>query len=92
MSTETIYNCIYATRVGELRYELIACLRHAHNKRVPRSKGQDRRGQIPEMLIIHVHPPKIEDRQFPGHWNGGRIKGEANARAVWGPWSSAPAA
>ena len=82
VSTETIYNCIYATRMGELRYELIACLRHAHNMRVPGSKGQDRRGQIPDMLIIYVRPPKIEDRQFPGHLKGDRIKGEANARAV----------
>ena len=68
VSHETIYNCIYALPVGELRKELIATLRHAHNKRVPRSKGQDRRGKIPDMLSIHVRPPEIEDRQFPGHW------------------------
>lgn len=47
VSHETIYNCIYAQPVGELRKDLIACLRHAHNQRVPRCKGQDRRGQIP---------------------------------------------
>ena len=45
---ETIYNCIYAQPVGELRKDLIACLCHAHNKRVPRSKGQERRCQIPD--------------------------------------------
>jgi len=82
VSHETIYNCIYAQPVGELRKELIACLRHAHNKRVPRSKGQDRRGHIPDMLSIHVRPPEIEDRQFPGHWEGDLIKGEGNASAV----------
>ena len=82
VSTETIYNCIYAQPVGELRKELIATLRHAHNKRMPRSKGQDRRGQIPDMLSIHVRPPEIEDRQFPGHWEGDLIKGAANASAV----------
>ncbi len=70
VSHETIYNCIYAQPVGELRKELIASMRQAHNKRVPRSKGQDRRGQIPDMLSIHVRPPEIEDRQFPGHWEG----------------------
>ena len=47
MSHETIYNCIYAQPVGALRRDLIACLRHAHNKRVSRSKGADRRWQIP---------------------------------------------
>lgn len=79
---ETIYNCIYAQPVGELKRELIATLRHAHNKRVPRSKGQDRRGQIPDMVSIHLRPPEIEDRQFPGHWEDDLIKGAANASAV----------
>lgn len=82
VSHETIYNCIYAMPVGELRKELIATLWHAHNKRVPRSKGKDRRGQIADMLNIHVRPPAIEDRQFPGHWEGDMIKGEGNASAV----------
>lgn len=82
VSHETIYNCIYAQPVGELRKELIANLRQARNKRTPRSKGQDRRGQIPDMLSIHVRPPEIEDRQFPGHWEGDLIKGAANASAV----------
>lgn len=82
VTRETIYNCIYAQPVGELKRELIATLRHAHNKRVPRSKGQDRRGQIPDMVSIHVRPPEIEDRQFPGHWEGDLIKGAANASAV----------
>jgi IS30 family transposase len=50
VSTETIYRCIYAQPVGELRKELIASLRQARNKRVPRSKGQDRRGHIPDQL------------------------------------------
>ena len=82
VSHETIYNCIYAQPVGELRKDLIACLRQANNKRTPRSKGQDKRGQIPDMLSIQVRPPEIEDRQFPGHWQGDLIKGEANASAV----------
>ena len=82
VSHETIYHCTYAMPVGELRKELIASLRHAHNKRLPRSKGKDRRGQIPGMLSIHVRPPEIEDRQFPGHWEEDLIKGEGNASAV----------
>jgi IS30 family transposase len=34
------------------------------------------------MVSIHVRSPEIEDRQFPGHWEGDLIKGAANARAV----------
>jgi transposase, IS30 family len=82
VSHETIYNCIYAQPVGELKRELIACLRQAKNKRVPRGKGQDRRGQIADMISIHVRPPDIKDRQFPGHWEGDLIKGAGNASAV----------
>ena len=82
VSHETIYNCIYAQPVGELRKELIATLRQAKNKRLPRSKGKDRRGQIPDMLSIHMRPPEVEDRQFPGHWEGDLIKGAGNASAV----------
>ena len=52
VSTETIDRCIYAQPVGERRKELIANLRQALNKPVPRSKGQDRRGHIPDQPVI----------------------------------------
>lgn len=39
VSHETIYICIYAQPVGELKHELIATLLHAHNKHLHRSKG-----------------------------------------------------
>lgn len=66
----------------QIALELIATLRHAHNRRLPRSKGEDRRGQIPDMGSIHVRPPEIEDRQFSGHWEGDLIKGSVKASAV----------
>lgn len=68
VSHETIYTCIYAQPKGELRRELIACLRMARAKRWPRSRGTDRRGEIADLLSIHVRPPQINERQFPGHW------------------------
>ena len=82
VSHETIYNVIYAQPRGELRRELIACLRLARTKRWPRSRGEDRRGQMADLLSIHVRPPDIEDRQFPGHWEGDLIKGAGNLSAV----------
>lgn len=81
-SHETIYNVIYAQPRGELKRELIACLRMARLKRWPRSRGEDRRGQIADLLSIHLRPPEIEDRQFPGHWEGDLIKGAGNLSAV----------
>jgi IS30 family transposase len=79
---ETIYTAIYALPVGELRKELIICLRQGKTTRRPRSGGVDRRGQIPDMVNIHVRPPEIEDRLMPGHWEGDLIKGKANASSV----------
>ena len=79
---ETIYTAIYALPVGELRKELIVCLRQGKTTRRPRLGGVDRRGQIPEMVSIHVRPPEIEDRLMPGHWEGDLIKGKANASSV----------
>lgn len=65
VSTETIYNCIYPQPVGELKLRTGGfCLRHAHNKRVPRSKGQDRRGQIPDMLTFTFARPRLEPDSF----------------------------
>ncbi|MBP2271447.1 IS30 family transposase [Pseudomonas sp. BP6] len=49
---ETIYNAIYALPVGELRKELIICLRQGKTARRPRSGGVDRRGQC--LVRSHV--------------------------------------
>jgi IS30 family transposase len=49
VSHETIYNAIYAQPRGELRRQLIACLRRGRSTRMPRTRGDDRRGQISEM-------------------------------------------
>jgi IS30 family transposase len=78
----TIYTAIYAQPRGELRRQLIACLRHGHNTRMSRTRGTDRRGQIPDMVSIHVRPPEIEDRLLPGHWEGDFIKGAGNQSSV----------
>jgi IS30 family transposase len=82
VSHETIYTAIYAQPRGELRRQLIACLRHGHSTRMPRTRGTDRRGQIPDMVSIHVRPPEIEDRLLPGHWEGDFIKGAGNHSSV----------
>lgn len=82
VSHESIYTCIYAQPRGELKKELLCCLRQAHAKRWPRSKGPDRRGEISDLLSIHMRPPEVEERQLPGHWEGDLIKGANNASAI----------
>ena len=65
VSHETIYTALYAMPRGGLRKDLIACLRHGRAKRRPRSRGQDRRGQISDMLSLHVRPPRSRIASFP---------------------------
>lgn len=79
---ETIYNAIYALPVGQLRKELIHCLRQGKSTRRPRRGEVDRRGQIPDMVSIHLRPPEVDTREMPGHWEGDLIKGKNNGSAV----------
>jgi IS30 family transposase len=82
VSHETIYTAIYAHPRGELRRQLIACLRRGHRARMSRTRGTVRRWQIPNMISIHLRAPEIEDRVMPGHWEGDFIKGEGNRSSV----------
>lgn len=81
-SHEAIYNALYVMPRGTLKKELIACLRQGNGKRRPRSRGKDRRGQLPDLVNIHLGPPEIEDRLMPGHWEGDLIMGAGNQSAV----------
>jgi IS30 family transposase len=81
-SHETIYQAIYAMPRGELRAEVVALLRFGHAKRRPRTRGKDRRGQIPDIVSIHHRPAEIDRRLVPGHWEGDTIKGRYNRSAV----------
>lgn len=49
---------------------------------MPRSRGEDQRGQMANKLSIHMRPPEVADRQFPSHWEGDLIKGAGNLSAV----------
>jgi IS30 family transposase len=81
-SHETIYQAIYAMPRGELRAEVVALLRFGHAKRRPRTRGKDRRGQIPNIVSIHDRPAEIAEKLVPGHWEGATIKGRYNRSAV----------
>ena len=70
VSRETIYSSIYLMPRGELRTEVIGWLRFGHAKRRPRARGEDRRGQIPEMVSIHDRPPEVDERLVPGPLGG----------------------
>jgi len=79
---ETIYVALYALPRGELRRDLLACLRQEHQTRRPRSAGTARKDRIAEELRIAARPEDVAERQIPGHWEGDFIKGAFNRSAV----------
>jgi IS30 family transposase len=82
LSAETIYAALYVLPRGTLRSELLTALRQARKARRPRSRGADRRGQIPNMTPIAARPADVTTRTVPGHWEGDLIKGARNGSAV----------
>ncbi len=82
VSHETIYHTLYAMPRGELRRELIACLRWSRDKRRSKTRAADGRGHIAEMQSIHLRPPEVADKLIPGHWEADLIKGAMNRSSV----------
>lgn len=82
MSHEAIYAAIYALPRGELRRELIGCLRHAKPARGRKPKGGELRGKLVGMTNIKDRPEEIEGRLVPGHWEGDLILGARGASAI----------
>lgn len=82
VSHETLYTYLYVLPRGGLRKELLSYLRQHHKSRRPRSRGVDRRGQIPEMISIEERPVEMADRSVPGHWESDLIMGKGNRTAL----------
>jgi IS30 family transposase len=80
VSHEAIYQAIYAVPRGELRRELLACLRQGKPQRGRRPKDGERRGRICDS--IRERPAAVDGRLVPGHWEGDLIKGAGNRSSV----------
>jgi len=81
VSHEAIYQSLYVQGRGEPRRELAACLRTGRAVRRPRGR-LERRGQIPDKVMISERPAEAEDRAVPGHWEGDLILGKGNRSAI----------
>ena len=81
ISHETIYKSLFVQGRGELRNELTRCLRSGRTKRRPRGR-LERRGQIPDKVMISDRPAEVADRAVPGHWEGDLIMGKDNDSAI----------
>jgi len=81
VSPETIYQSLYVQGRGALRKELAACLRTGRAIRRNRSRIE-RRGTIPDKVMISERPAAVADRAVPGHWEGDLIIGAGSRSAV----------
>lgn len=79
---ETIYTYLYVLPRGSLRKALLSHLRQHRKTRRPRSRGNDRRGQIPDMISIEERPVEVAERIIPGHWEGDLIQGAHHQSAL----------
>jgi transposase, IS30 family len=84
VSAETIYQSLYVQARGGLRRELTAHLRTGRSIRKPRRRDGERRGRIPDAVMISRRPPEIEDRAVPGHWEGDLIMGSTASNSAVG--------
>lgn len=82
VSHQAIYTALYALPRGELRRELLACLRQDKPSRGRKPRGSERRGKLCGMTNIKERPAEIEGRLVPGHWEGDIILGARGASAI----------
>lgn len=81
VSHTTIYATIRALPKGELKKDLLSCLRRKNKKR--RAAGTPEKDSIlQDIRTIHERPTAIEDRAIPGHWEADLIKGKDNKSSV----------
>ena len=82
IAPETIYAHLYILPRGELKKELLKCLRQNHKRRHRHSRTARNERKLEDMLSIEERPKEVEDRIIPGHWESDLIVGKNNRSAI----------
>ena len=83
VSHEAIYGYLYVLPRGQLKKELLRCLRQKHKRR--RKRGQLNEAQVRKiegMISIEERPAEVADRSVPGHWEGDILIGRNRQSAL----------
>lgn len=75
VSHEAIYQAVYLQARGELRKELLQCLRSGRVRRKPQGRAHRGGSKIVGLVSISERPPEVWDRAIPGHFEGDLIVG-----------------
>lgn len=82
IAPETIYAHLYVLPRGELKKELLSCLRQNRKRRHKQSRSAQNERKLEDMLSIEERPEEVEDRIIPGHWESDLIVGKNNRSAI----------
>ena len=83
ISHEAIYGYIYVLPRGQLKKELLNCLRQKRKyrrKRGKKAEGSTRK--LEDMLSIEERPSEVAARTIPGHWEGDILIGKNRQSAM----------
>lgn len=83
ISPEAIYAALYVLPKGNLKKELLSCLRRGHKRRRRKSAKQPLvERKIENMVLIDDRPCEIALRAIPGHWEGDLLIGKNRQSAL----------